>query len=77
MKSIDILQPGTEVVLDGDIEARILSVCISGEANHVTYECSWWSSRDRRTAWIPENELKVKDPAKSRRMRTSFKGQPQ
>ena len=57
---IEILQPGSRVYLERDIEATILNVNIS-LGWLVSYECSWWNERERKTGWFfPCEILKTK-----------------
>ena len=49
-KQVEVYKPGTQVVLDGDINARVMSVAILSE-DMVQYKCAWWNSDNRISEW--------------------------
>jgi len=54
---IQVIKPGHTVSLFGDeILAIVLKVCIE-EQGIVTYQVSWWSGRERKTAWVHRFEV--------------------
>ena len=50
--SIQVLAPGTKVLLDGDIEARIKSVSIN--VYGIQYELIWRSGLEFKECYMPE-----------------------
>ena len=61
MAELDLLKPGTKVMLAGEIEATITAVCLRGKALLLTYECAWWDDRTRRSDWVQSGEVTVKE----------------
>lgn len=51
---------GTEVLLDGDIPAKVVAISIRGKENYVAYDCVWWDERQRRQDWIPADQVTIK-----------------
>jgi hypothetical protein len=61
-KQVSIHLPGSKVDIgtrEAPISATILKACISGSGpqTRVEYEVSWFSGRDRKTAWIHPHEI--------------------
>ena len=50
----------------GDIEVTVIAVMIKAD-DYVTYEVSWFTSGDRKSAWVEEFELSM-TPEPERRM---------
>lgn len=60
---IEVLRHGTEVIIDGNIKAFILSVEIRGST--ISYQCCWWDGRTRKTEWVTQGEVRPAGEAKS------------
>lgn len=57
---IEVLEVGSTVFIGfGEIEAVIIGVSIRGDCHHVTYECEWWSGKDRKSAWLESFNVKA------------------
>ena len=65
--TIEVLQPGSEVKI-GDVACHIAQVCIT-DALAVTYECVWWSSNERRSAWVSPVQI---TPGNAKRQTIGF-----
>ena len=64
-KTIEIIAPGSEVLLaDGAIPAKVVEVLIS-EQNHVQYKCAWWSVNTRYCEWLSAFEVEADSDAKT------------
>jgi len=70
-KQVEVYKPGTQVVLDGDINARVMSVAILSE-DMVQYKCAWWNSDNRISEWIHPQEI-VSTDIKDKNIRIGFK----
>ncbi len=69
-----VIPIGAEVMVmdatSGGVPAFVTAVCIrANEA--VTYECVWWSGRERRCEWV--NALEVEAAAEQKMMRVGFR----
>lgn len=53
---MEVLMLGTEVIVGDDIPAKITGICI--KPGSITYECSWWSGRDKKLEWMYDFEFK-------------------
>lgn len=64
---LEIYRHGAEVLVDGNIPARITAVEIRGDL--ITYQCCWWDERQRRSEWVSAEEVKPKNGDSVRRIR--------
>lgn len=64
---IEVFSCGSEVIIDGDIKAFILSIEI--RRGCISYQCCWWDERTRKTEWVTEEEVK---PFKVKATRIKF-----
>lgn len=64
---IEVLRCGSEVVIDGDIKAFILSIDI--RRGVISYQCCWWDERTRKTEWVTEEAVRPIDESKTMRIR--------
>ena len=53
---MELYSPGTNVLLDEDIEATIVTVSIHSN-NYIQYECAWWNGLTRTREWFNECEI--------------------
>lgn len=67
VNELSIYRHGAEVLVDGNIPARITAVEIRGDL--VTYQCCWWDERQRRSEWVSAEEVKPKNGNSTRRIR--------
>lgn len=58
--NIEALAIGTQVYLDKNIPATVTAVCVRGD-NHLIYEVTWWSERDRKTEWVEPFEIREQE----------------
>lgn len=65
---IEILEIGSDVVVDGEIPAKIIAVELRGVPPLITYQCVWWDERARKSEWVTETEVRPKDPARNTRI---------
>ena len=70
-KQVEVSKPGTEVVLDGDVNARVMAVTILSE-DMVQYKCAWWNSDVRTSEWVRPEEI-VSTDIKDKNIRIGFK----
>lgn len=64
MDTIQVIAIGSDVLVGGDIPAKVLAVTI-GEG-YVAYKCSWWNEGQRHVDWIPQ--IEVSETAQSKRL---------
>jgi hypothetical protein len=55
MKNITIYRPGTEVLINGTIQAWIKTASI--QENGITYNVVWWDNLSRQEEWLMECEF--------------------
>lgn len=62
MKTLEIYELGSEVVVDKEIPAVITGVNIRSAENsvRVSYEVTWWEERTRKSEWLEPFEIKAK-----------------
>ena len=65
-KQLEVYAIGTEVLVGGDIPAKILRLEIA-ENDLVRYECTWWDDRTRKIEWFNSSELKATKPISATR----------
>ena len=70
-KQVEVYKPGTEVVLDGDVNARVMAVTILSE-DMVQYKGAWWNSDVRTSEWVRPEEI-VSTDIKDKNIRIGFK----
>lgn len=70
-KEVEVYRPGTEVVLDGDVNARVMAVTILSE-DMVQYKCAWWNSDVRTSEWVRPEEI-VSVDTKDKNIKIGFK----
>lgn len=58
---IQVYPIGSDVTIDGDIPARIMAFEVRGTVALITYQCSWWDERTRKTDWFTEAEIKPRE----------------
>jgi hypothetical protein len=58
MSDLQVLEIGSQVLIDGDIPATITAINIRGLEHRLTYEVTWWDERTRRTEWLDPFEIK-------------------
>lgn len=64
---IEVYPPGTMVVLDEDVEAKIVTVALH-DSEYVQYECTWWSGQSRSREWFSGSDiLEVLDSSQEKR----------
>lgn len=56
MNPIEVIQPGSPVLVGENIKATVLSVKV-GDKKCVSYECSWWDGRNRHVDWFEQIEV--------------------
>lgn len=61
MKELELIEIGTEVLLNGGLPAKVSAVTIRGIENFVAYECVWWNEGERKVDWIPSVQVAEKD----------------
>lgn len=61
---MEVFEIGTDVLLDGEIPAKITSINIRGAEHRLTYEVTWWDERNRKAEWVDPFEIRVKDAKK-------------
>jgi hypothetical protein len=67
-KTIDVYAIGSEVLLDGRVSARIVTIRI--EPGTVVYECVYWDELARRSEWVEAWEI-LPDGEKTRTARVN------
>lgn len=55
MDTIQVIALGSDVLVGGDIPAKVLAVTI-GEG-YVAYKCSWWNAGQHYVDWISEIDI--------------------
>ena len=66
-----LLQIGSEVEMkQSDKIGVVLAVCIRGKEKNISYECVWWESGNRKTAWFESIEIY---PKGTDRLKIGFK----
>lgn len=63
---IEVIAMDAEVIIDGEIPARITAICLRDK--NVSYECTWWDERTRKQEWLTASEIKPKDTAHTHRI---------
>lgn len=58
MDTIQVIALGSDVLVGGDIPAKVLAVTI-GEG-YVAYKCSWWGDNQHYTDWVSSLEVSEK-----------------
>ena len=53
---IEVYPVGTGVLLDEDVEAKVVTVALH-DGNYVQYECAWWSGQSRSREWFSESDI--------------------
>lgn len=66
MDSIEVLQIGQKVTIDGEIPAILTAINIRPATGgyRITYEVMWWDERSRKTEWVDPFEITVAEPKK-------------
>ena len=59
MSEIEVYAPGSDVLIDGVISARIIAVLI--EEKGISYQCVWWNERERKIEWLAASEVRADD----------------
>lgn len=55
MDTIQVIALGSDVLVGGDIPAKVIAVTI-GEG-YIAYKCSWWSDSQHYVDWISEIDI--------------------
>jgi len=55
---IEVIKPGTKVILAKDIDALIVGAYINSDTS-VNYEVAWWDKNDRKTCFLRPAEFTV------------------
>lgn len=71
---LDVIEIGSFVTLDKDIPATVTAISIRSKAHAVSYECTWWDERNRKTEWVTPEEVQPRDA--NRRTLRFTKGAP-
>jgi uncharacterized protein YodC (DUF2158 family) len=58
MQEMEVIAIGSDVLIDGEIPAKIMAFEVRGEVGLVTYQCAWWDERSRKSEWLTEGEIK-------------------
>jgi hypothetical protein len=58
---IQVYPIGSEIVIDGDIPAVITAFEVRGMVGLITYQCTWWDERNRKSEWLTESEIKPRE----------------
>lgn len=61
---MEVFEIGSDVLLDGDIPAKITAINIRGAEHRLTYEVTWWDERNRKSEWVDPFEIRVNDAKK-------------
>ena len=69
--ALEVYEVGTKVVLEEDIEAKIVQVAIHA-GNWVQYECAWWNGGSRVREWFVVDDFTV--AKKKNLMKIGFAG---
>jgi hypothetical protein len=56
--SITVLHPGADVLISGEIPARVAAVSIRGEGG-ISYQVVWWDGRNRFEEWVNSFEVQA------------------
>lgn len=67
---MEVIRPGSSVVVDGDIRGTVIEINVVGEGLAVSYNVAWWSGRERKTEWVDASE--VVEGSKRSRVRLGF-----
>lgn len=59
--TMDLLRPGSQVSICGDIEARLSSVQIH-VGLRVSYKCFWFENKTRHTGWFDQEVVLSRGP---------------
>jgi len=68
---ITTFAPGESVLLNGEVEAVVLQVCLSFRG--LQYEVAWWSKDSRHSEWVNEREVSAMKDAESKTIGFAFK----
>lgn len=55
---MDVLRPGCTVTVGGDIQAKVVAICIYPNCR-VTYQCSWFDGRTYHEKWLDGFQITV------------------
>lgn len=55
--TMEVMEIGSKVLLDGEIPATITSINIRGLEHRLTYEVTWWDERQRKSEWVDPFEI--------------------
>lgn len=53
---VEVIAMHSAVLIDGEIPATIIAIELRD--TNVSYQCSWWNERDRKTDWFSAREIK-------------------
>lgn len=57
---LNVLAPGTKIIVGDSIAAVVLRVSISAESR-VTYECAWWNGNQLNREYLEEFQVTPSD----------------